>query len=383
MRLATLNVWGLPWPISREGSARMDAIGARLPALELDWMVFQEVWTDGTRRRLIGAGRRAGLTHAWHRGAALGGSGLLVLARQPFQAAHFEAYTVRGFPQRVWHGDYHGGKGFCALRFDTPHGAVTLIDTHLHAQYGDDAYNDEYPHRVAQIVQLSAAIRATSTPVVAAGDFNMSEGRNEYAIFTGLTRMRDAAAELDRRQPTTLGRNPYRQERLPDDDERIDYVFTRDGEGARVRVRRIERIFDETPAGAAAAYSDHAGLLAEIELARDPDSRPGEPEAAAAELAARELAAGRAAALARRSDQRLLAAGGLGAAALALAGRRRPRLSRRRLLRTGLGAGALMAFPFGLSNAALAEIAIPDEVRAYQAVEEQLAALPARASETP
>jgi sphingomyelin phosphodiesterase 2 len=383
MRLATLNVWGLPWPISREGSARMAAIGARLPALGLDWVAFQEVWTEGARLRLIDAGRRAGLVHAWHRELALGGSGLLVLAREPFQTPHFEAYTVRGFPQRVWHGDYHGGKGFCALRFDTPHGAVTLIDTHLHAQYGDDAYNDEYPHRVAQIVQLSAAIAAISTPVVAAGDFNMSEGRREYEIFTGLSRMRDAAVELDRRQPTTIGANPYRQERLPHDDERIDYVFTRDGEGARVRVRGIERIFDETPAGAAAAYSDHAGLLAEIELARDPDSRPAEPEAAAAELAARELAAGREAALSRRGDRRLLAAGALGGAALAVAGRRRPRLSRRRLLRAGLGAGALLALPFGLSNATLAEIAIPEEVRAYQSVEKQLAALQTRGTPRP
>jgi endonuclease/exonuclease/phosphatase family metal-dependent hydrolase len=375
VRLATLNVWGLPWPISREGSARMHAIGAALPALELDWMVFQEVWTEGARLRLIEAGRRAGLVHAWHRAAALGGSGLLVLARQPFAAAHFEAYTVRGFPQRIWHGDYHGGKGFCALRFDTPHGALTLIDTHLHAQYGDDAYNDEYPHRVAQVVQLSAAIAAISTPVVAAGDFNISEGRREYAIFTGLSRMRDAAAELDRRQATTLGANPYRQEREPHDDERIDYVFTRDGEGVRLRVRGIERIFDETPAGEAAGYSDHAGLLAEIELVPDPDSQPGKPEAAAAELAARELATGRAAALSRRGDRRLLAAGALGGAALAVAGRRRPLLSRRRLLRAGLGAGALVAFPVGLSNAALAELAIPDEVRDYQAVERRLAAL--------
>jgi endonuclease/exonuclease/phosphatase family metal-dependent hydrolase len=375
MRLATLNVWALPWPISREGSRRMDAIGARLPALALDWMLFQEVWTEAARLRLIDAGRRAGLIHAWHREAALGGSGLLLLAREPFQAPHFETYTVRGFPERIWRGDYHGGKGFCALRFETPQGPLTLIDTHLHAQYGDDAYNDEYPHRVAQVVQLSSAIAAISTPVVAAGDFNMSEGRREYAIFTGLSRMRDAAAELDRRQPTTLGANPYRRERAPHDDERIDYVFTRDGEGARVRVRTIERIFDEMPAGAAAAYSDHAGLLAEIELVRDADSRPGQPEAAAAELAAQELAAGRAAALSRRGDRRLLAAGALGGAALAVAGRRRPQLSRRRLLRAGLGAGALFALPYGLSNAALAELAIPDEVRAYQAVEKQLAAL--------
>ena len=269
-----------------------------------------------------------------------------MLAREPYRDPHFEAYIVRGFPQRVWHGDYHSGKGFCALRFATPDGDLTLIDTHLHAQYGDDAYNDEYPHRVAQVVQIAAAIAATRTPVLAAGDFNFSEGRHEYEIFTGLTGVRDGAAELDRRQPTTLGANPYRNERPPHDDERIDYVFTRDCEGARLRVRRIDRIFDdEPPAGGPAAYSDHAGLVAEVELARDPGARPPEPDAAAAELAARELAAGRAAALARRGERRLLSAGALGGAALALAGRRRPRLSRRRLLRAGLAAGALIALP--------------------------------------
>jgi len=383
MRLATLNVWGLPWPISREGSARMDAIGARLPALELDWMAFQEVWTEGARRHLIEAGSRAGLVHAWRNGAALGGSGLLVLSRAPFEEAHFEAYQLRGFPQRVWHGDYHAGKGFCALRFAAAGGAVTLIDTHLHAQYGDDAYDDEHPHRLAQIVQLAAAISAIPNPVVATGDFNMSEGRREYAVFTGLSGMRDAAAELDRRQPTTLGANPYRNERPPHDDERIDYVFTRDGDGARLRVRRIERIFDEPPAAGPAAYSDHAGLIAEIDLEPDAASRAPEPEAPAVELAAGVLAEGREAAEIRRGEQRLAAGGALAFAALAVAGTRQTRLSRRRVLRAGLGAGALAALPFGLSNAALAEIAVPDEVRAFDAVQRQLAVLQTRALPRP
>ena len=373
MRIATLNVWGLPWPIAREGPERMEAIGARLPGLGLDWMLFQEVWTAGARSQLIEAGRRAGLTHAWHRNVALGGSGLLVLAREPWRDVHFEAYTVRGFPQRVWHGDYHSGKGFCALRFATPDGDLTLIDTHLHAQYGDDTYNDEYPHRVAQVVQIAAWIVGTSGPVLAAGDFNISEGRHEYEIFTGLTGVRDGAVELDRRQGTTLGANPYRHERLPHDDERIDYVFARDGEGVRPRVRSIQRIFDEPPpAGGPAAYSDHAGLLAEVELARDPAAQPPIPEAAAAELAARQLEAGREAALARRSGRRMVSAGALGGAALALAGRRRSGISRRRLLSAGLAGGALIALPFGLGNAALSELAIPDEVSDYLAVEKLL-----------
>jgi endonuclease/exonuclease/phosphatase family metal-dependent hydrolase len=383
VRLATLNVWDLPWPISRERSERMDAIGERLPALALDAMLFQEVWTEGSRRRLIEVGARAGLVHCWHRDAAFGGSGLLVLSRAAFAEARFEAFLVRGFPHRVWQGDYHGGKGFCALRFEVGGRPVTLIDAHLHAQYKHHGIDDELPHRIAQDVQLAAAIAAIPEPVIAAGDFNMEEGRPEYAVFTGLSGMRDAAVEIDRRQPTTLGANAYRNESPPHDDERIDYVFARDGEGGRLRVRSLERIFDEPPARGPAEYSDHAGLIAEIDLEPDASSRAPGPGAAAADLAARVLAEGRTAAEARRGERRFAAVGALAGAALAGAGRRRPRLSRRRLLRAGLGAGALLALPFGLSNAALAEIAIPDEVGAFDAVAGRLAALRARAAPHP
>jgi hypothetical protein len=100
------------------------------------------------------------------------------------------------------------------------------------------------------------------------------------------------------------------------------------------------------------------------------------------------LADGRWAARARRGEQRLAAVGALAGAAFAVAGARQPLISRRRVLRAGLGAGALLALPFGLSNAALAEIAVPGEERAFDVVEQQLAALrsrgsPARPPETP
>jgi hypothetical protein len=51
------------------------------------------------------------------------------------------------------------------------------------------------------------------------------------------------------------------------------------------------------------------------------------------------------------------------------------------VLRAGLGAGMLAAFPFGLSNAALAEIAVPDEVRGYDFVAARLAELETRGSQ--
>jgi hypothetical protein len=219
-----------------------------------------------------------------------------------------------------------------------------------------------------------------SEPVVAAGDFNMREGRPEYALFTSLTGMRDAAAELSRRQPTAMRTNPYRIQRSGTNEERIDYVFARDGDGRRVRVRSLARIFDDTPAGGARGYSDHAGLVAEVELESDPAIRAPRPGAAASALAARALAEGRAIAVSRRGEQRVTAAAALAGAGLAAVGARRQTLSRRRLLRAGLGAGALLAAPFGFSNAALAELAVPDEVRGYDLVAARLAELAARGS---
>ena len=62
IRVATLNVWGLPSPISPDGAARMRAIGRRLPHLGVDVVAFQEVWTADARHILLREGRTAGLT---------------------------------------------------------------------------------------------------------------------------------------------------------------------------------------------------------------------------------------------------------------------------------------------------------------------------------
>ena len=244
----------------------------------------------------------------------------------------------------------------------------------------DDAHDDEHPHRVAQIVQLAAAIAQLGDPVLAAGDFNMREGRPEYAVFTGLTGMRDAAVELDRRQPTTLVSNPYRHQRGADTTRSASTTSSRATATARrLRVRSLERIFDEPPAGGARGLlgprgsdrRDRARAATPRAARRSPKRRPRSSPRASSRRDARPREA-------RRGEQRLAAAGALAGAALAVAGSRQPWLSRRRVLRAGLGAGALLALPFGLTNAALSELAVPDEVRAFDVVAAQLAALQSR-----
>ncbi len=373
LRIATLNVWGLPWLFARDTGRRIEAIGQHLPDLGADVVALQEVWSRALSDSLTAAGQRAGLVHAWQNGVGRPGGGLLLLSRLPIIRARFEIYRVRGLPERIWHGDYHGGKGFAEVDLPTPLGPVTVIDTHLHAQYGDGYEADYRAHRMAQVVQLAARVREIRTPLVVTGDFNFREDQAPYRTLRGLTGLRDAAAELDRRAPTTTAENPYRREKKSPA-RRIDYVFARDGANRSVALRSVERIFDEPLEFEArsAAFSDHAGLLAELELRAVSPSGMHSPNPDALALARGGLTQGLDAARDRRRDRRISAGVGVGGATLALASARRLAATRRGLLRAALWGGALVALPAGIGFATLAEIYAVEEARAFEYVERQL-----------
>jgi endonuclease/exonuclease/phosphatase family metal-dependent hydrolase len=376
LRIATLNVWALPEPLAPLVGERMRAIGAKLPSLRPDVVAFQEVWTSDARETLLRAGRRAGLPHAWHREAAIGGSGLLVLSRIPLRDVRFERFAWRGEVENLDEGEYYGGKGFATLRIDTSAGPLAFVCTHLHARYSKHADHEYRPQRTAQVVELAQRAHEVGEPLLFAGDFNFGEEDGEYAIFTGLTGARDVAAEVGNRQATVLRANPYRaHSRKPD--RRKDFVFARDGDGARVWSLRTERIFDEPLelGGRAAAFSNHAGLLAQIDVARDGAARAPRPRADAVRLAERLLAEGRRRAVSRQSGGRAWAVLGLGCAGVAASGARSAGVSRRALLRGSLNAAALIALWPGVGFSLLSELFVSDEIRAFDDVAARLARL--------
>jgi endonuclease/exonuclease/phosphatase family metal-dependent hydrolase len=377
VRIATLNVWGLPEPFSQQPVQRLTAIGEQLSSLAADAIAFQEVWTPQARRILAKAGARAGLSNVWYRSAAFGGSGLLVLSRMPIRTVRFERYVLRGLPERVLQGDYYGGKGFVRLELDTPTGPVSIVDTHLHARYRADVPHEYLALRTGQIVQLATALRDQGHPLVVVGDFNFGQQTPEHEILTGLTGLRDVAAELDRPEATVLRANPYRtHSRKPD--RRIDFVFARDGGERAVAARTIERIFDEPLSiqGEPAAYSNHAGLLAELEIVPASRTAPAAPDAQTVALARTLLLRGKREAEHRRRGSLTWAAAGLGAAALVAVGERRlPRVTRRRLLRWGLNACALMALTPAVALSIVSEIFVPGEIEAFDELSRDLLAL--------
>jgi sphingomyelin phosphodiesterase 2 len=377
IRVATLNVWALPAPFGRRVRKRMRAIGAELPSLDLDAIAFQEVWTAEARRILLRGGREAGLVHAWHNDSDLGGSGLLVLSRLPIETVAFERFFLPGRPQRIDHPDYYGGKGFARVRLATPAGPVTFLDTHLHARYGGDVAHEYLAYRIGEIVQMAMRIAVAHEPLIAAGDFNFREGDPEYRVFRGLARVRDVAAEFGRPEPTIFGDNPFRGG-TSNNGRRIDFLFVRDGRQLGVRARETRRVFDDVfeLGGRPASYSDHAGVLAELEIERSSPVPASGLDPEAARLASRLLAEGRRLAERQRRGDRALAGIGFGTALLAAAGVRRPSVTRRRLLRAGLQGAGILALTPSVGFSILSEVFTPYELRAF----DHLAALLDRAS---
>ena len=374
LRVATLNVWALPFGLARHTAPRMASIGAALPALDSDVVALQEVWTEEARAVLVEAGRQAGLVHRWHNQGSVGGSGLLVLSRLPVVEARFDPFGLRGLPERVWHADYWSGKGFALLGLRTPEGPLALVDTHLHAQYAEQVGGEYDTHRMGQVVQLALALTGVQVPLVAAGDFNLEEDQPHYSVLRGLTHLRDAAVEAGRRQATTLASSPYRRSGA---NERIDYVFVRDGASRALRVRSIQRIFDESLrfAGEPGAPSDHAGLVADLEIVPSQRGPERTPDPRAIALARQELQSGREAWLERGSGQRLAGGAVLAGGGLAIVSARRPALSRRGFLRGLLVSGGLLALPAGIGLGALSELAGRREVEALDALLRDLDAL--------
>lgn len=367
LRVLTLNVWALPAPFARDGEARMLAIGAALGALALDVAAFQEVWSEPERDILVDLGRRAGLGHVWHPAGTLGGSGLLVLSRVPILEARLHRFELAGVAERIDEADYLGGKGFADLVLDTGDGEIALVDTHLQAAYAPRDRDAYVGVRVGQALQLATHLRGIERPLILTGDMNCSDAQVEYQVLTDVAQVADVAAALERTEATVLASNPYRRDR-DRPEERIDYVFCRSGRSLGLLPRSVERVLDAPLAigGRTGAYSDHAGVLAQLELGGPGAELPPIGWEGPFE-ARRTLQDAREEVLARQRDQRALAALGFVAGTTGFLAAGRPTLSRRRFLQAGAVAAGSLSVAFGAGRLALTELFRPAEIEGFDA----------------
>ena len=219
----------------------------------------------------------------------------------------------------------------------------------------------------------------SSAPVVAAGDFNSEEGESAYEFLGGIGDLSDLAVALDRREPTCLTAHPYRGEDARE--SRIDLILSRGGRETELRPLSLERTFDRHLEfdGEPGTYSDHAGLVADLELVPRPAAGPPRawppPTPAALAHAESELRAGEEAARARRRRE-LSQSGALLGAGLILGGSGWRVRERRRgfLARLALGIGGI-GFLGGLAGGVGSQWATANELAGFAEVRKILAGL--------
>ena len=135
----------------------------------------------------------------------------------------------------------------------------------------------------------------------------------------------------------------------------------------------MRRIFDGSIDAGALAYSNHAGVLAELTIGPAPTAPRWRPNESSIAMARELLASGRAEAQRRRTEQRVFTGAGLGLATLvALGDRHLSQASRRRFLRAGLQVIAAAALAPSVGYSLLSEVFAPAEILAYERLTREL-----------
>ena len=245
LSVASINIWGLSWPIAKQRGQRMRA----LSTLELDSydvVGMQEVWR--------GAYRRIPWRERIQRPAARGDSGLALTGQLPLLTTPILIpFTASAGVERL------KGKGILISQIAVPDiGPVWVYVTHFQAgsRSGDV--------RAAQAEELLALLADNPGPSIVIGDFNLYQQHERDAqteqrlAGAGL---QDVALALENPQATYIADNPYIWKN--EDGERFDRIYLRSGEGIALEAVETAVLAYEEP------LSDHQPLTARIRVRRD------------------------------------------------------------------------------------------------------------------
>jgi endonuclease/exonuclease/phosphatase family metal-dependent hydrolase len=238
-------VWGIH-TVSTYLEERMAALPSAIAGLDPDIVVLQELW-EREHGALVARELEARGYHTHHfQLTGDGKTGLFIASRFELAPDEFRPYSIGRTPHSLWHLDWMANKGAARWIVTTPLGPISVVGTHLQAQYVTDDYA---PERLSQAVELALFNHEDEDSVLLlAGDFN------------------SAASELPRR---TLVDLDELVEALPSDDP--DTLYVRSGRTVDARIVSARLALTEPFAigdGVSEPLSDHPAVFAEVELTR-------------------------------------------------------------------------------------------------------------------
>lgn len=277
IKVLTLNVWGIPG-ISKDREARIEAIIQQLVTgnEEYDFVFLQEVWSKADYHIIASkVNKLLPFSHTFYSGCM--GSGLCVLSRSPITEVHFHRFALNGYPHKMLHGDWWGGKGVALCR-TTRHGVpILLANTHFHAEY--DPRNDEYVHhRLTQAFETSELIRfakKSEEVLIFAGDFNCTPTDFAYRMVKFYAGLVDTYTDSPSKTPGSCGEtnltpaNSYTNVKTlltNPSGNRIDYIFYQASATHKVKTKLCDQPWPQRVPQRDFSFSDHEAVRAILTL---------------------------------------------------------------------------------------------------------------------
>ncbi len=265
LNILTLNTWGVP--NSKDKDIRAAALADYLSTCHHHIIALQEMWTPAAIDTVREGAIKGGLEHIHHFPSGIIGSGLMLLSRFPVEEIGFRRFRLAGAPEPLWQGDFLAGKGMAYARLKLPETYLDVYNTHVVAQYRPDEQDVHRPHRAAQIFELAQWVNRLSAdvPVIVMGDFNSVPHQPGYRIMTVIAGMKDCFGTLHPGEDgyTFIASNPYGR---AGHQERLDYVFVRDGGGLTLTPMTAEVTMQSTGQAHPPAYADHYGVEATLSM---------------------------------------------------------------------------------------------------------------------
>jgi len=261
--LIHLVTWNLHTPpFAPRRSQRLRAAARHLrsrPGPAPDLLLFQEIWSEDFWEELAQALAPDYTPSLPEKGPGIAArSGLATFLRSDsgwrVTEHHFEAFRAEGPLWRFWEGDGIAEKGFEITGLERAGLQLSLLNTHLQAQYPPRHYREVRRQQIAQIARAVAGIPDTRL-LLAGGDWNTTPGESLYP------KLADFLTDLTAAYRTRCGCGTFVAER--EGGAWLDYLFARPSRRWQVEVEGVERLESQAPDQ---PFSDHHGVEARLRV---------------------------------------------------------------------------------------------------------------------
>lgn len=262
IKVLTLNTWGLLY-VSKDVEIRMEHIGSELAKGEYDIVALQEVWSLRHYESIVEKVKEK-LPYAYYFHSGVIGSGCATFSKYPIIDTFYHKYMHNGYFWDIFHGDWFAGKGVGCAIIKHPKKDIHVFNTHLHASYTNDTYDE---CRALQMYQITQTINKTTRrgdAIILCGDFNNQPDELGVTSLADIAHIQDTY-DVATQKPSpcyTCNCNVYKNAK--EYPQRIDYIFM----GDVFECSECHLAMQDIP-DTGLFYSDHDGYAVTLHLKQE------------------------------------------------------------------------------------------------------------------